>query len=1453
MKECIACLDPSRMRLLLTGDLPPNEIAAAESHLSTCDVCREEMETQVGADDFWDDVRDSLTDPQYDDGGEEANGKNPMRSMLDLLSPSDDPAMLGRFGSYEVAGILGVGGMGVVFKGFDRALNRYVAIKMLLPHLSVSGAARKRFAREAQAAAAVVDDHVMAIHSVSEWQGVPYFVMNYSRGTSLQTRLSNEGPLELCEILRIGMQSAKGLAAAHAQGLVHRDVKPANIFLDEGVERVQLMDFGLARAADDASLTRSGMLAGTPQFMSPEQTRAEKVDQKSDLFSLGSVMYAMCTGRVPFRAESSYAVLRQITDNEPRPIRQINPSIPEWLCKVIDRLMAKDANDRYESAAEVAELLQRCIGHVQQPDEIALPAEIAPQVNSSSKGGLGTWKWIAAAACFAGLIVFAMFAAAKAIPPDIGGVWTGEDWGDVSLIKTESGKYSGDYTGAKKQKSGTIELSWSRREQRYVGQWRADAGQPSGTLSIRLVENEIRGAWNTRRGNTDGKRPRLSDLTWARSVMPASPMQFTDIKANLSQIDKGLSGYYTEHDRFPPSVILTDGKPPHSWRVAILPYIGEQALYDSYRFDEPWDSEHNRSLLTRMPKCYRSPMDKVDSTNTSYFGMVNQNRHVIPFAEFEKTDSKIRYWFPQQQAVPIGLSFFGKHEGVPVSYMLDGPANVIAIVEAQRPVPWTKPADLEFNFEEPASIANTPTWFPDGWYVAYGDGKVDFVRSTMEATQLRNLFSTWESPDSGFTLSEYRKFSPDWNSEKVKNLASPPDVSFVASPKNKADAGKLVARVLGLIGQPESADSMQNLTKHLSSGFKTGFRITGVIDGSLAAEQDLQVEDILLGVERWQTGTVEDIGYAVRHAKLQELEEAKYYIFRNGQTYYGSFDLATVSWEEEKPTSQPLFQGQSLDVWQSRFVNEVDPNAKIEAAIALVSMTDHLSDEDKISTIIGVGKTVMKGGWLTDQRLRVQAFDNACEPSQTNASGWWAAADHVATLQRWRGLLKVSAAILAAIPVDLLTEELVNGAAKGDGATTAFIVNLLQQDMLQDVIRSDAAATKRLLSDLKRDDDVMLRRALFVMRAVFSATSETHRGTLRQELDEAAQELANGKSHVIDYAFAEECFALAGKFRSDPEEERPRMVGELLKVKLFGEPTQTMKDVFLHEWYADKEFVYSQVLLKRLKARTGWCWDSWMKTVVETLGQQRGIDSIQQSNTLIETLKPILPCREANDTWDVGAVAGLLLERLESGLASDYEEDPEFPLQTPADLLALIVLSGEELPELAREEPDPEVNQRLSQLKAVAAEAVDSDHAKRESSVIRGLLQSVPYHTIKTIVESERLPSSTSAMKLIDFTSHVNQDLRFDKDPAPSVDPILLLATLAELTGKSEEQDMRIRRLFQPSNHVETRLFYRHIEDALETEFIVRDIAIKYLVRMRDLAKSDELRNQINELLPPNA
>ena len=187
--------------------------------------------------------------------------------------------------------------------------------------------------------------------------------------------MERDGPLDLKQVLRIGIQTAQGLASAHAQGLVHRDVKPSNILLENGVERVKLTDFGLARAVDDASLTQSGVVAGTPQYMSPEQARGEPVDHRSDLFSLGSVLYFMCAAHAPFRASSTPAVLRRVSDELPRPIREINPDVPVWLAEIIERLHAKAPGDRYGSASELAELLEQVLAAVQR----GLPVSITPR------------------------------------------------------------------------------------------------------------------------------------------------------------------------------------------------------------------------------------------------------------------------------------------------------------------------------------------------------------------------------------------------------------------------------------------------------------------------------------------------------------------------------------------------------------------------------------------------------------------------------------------------------------------------------------------------------------------------------------------------------------------------------------------------------------------------------------------------------------------------------------------------------------------------------------------------------------------------------------------------------------------------------------------------------------------------------------------------------------------
>lgn len=272
--------------------------------------------------------------------------------------------------------------MGVVLKGLDTELNRAVAIKVLSPHLASNAAARQRFAREARAAAAVVHDHVVAIYGIETGCELPYLVMPYVPGASLQRFVEQHGPLDVKDIVRVSMQIAGGLAAAHEQGLVHRDIKPGNVLLQNDLSRVLITDFGLARAVDDASLTRTGLVAGTPHYMSPEQANGAAVDGRSDLFSLGSVMYFMATGRPPFRADAALAVLHHICHKDARPLREVNADIPRPVAQIVSQLLEKEPAKRFRSAGQLRELLAAYLAHLQDPSRHDLPAQLAEHQSS---------------------------------------------------------------------------------------------------------------------------------------------------------------------------------------------------------------------------------------------------------------------------------------------------------------------------------------------------------------------------------------------------------------------------------------------------------------------------------------------------------------------------------------------------------------------------------------------------------------------------------------------------------------------------------------------------------------------------------------------------------------------------------------------------------------------------------------------------------------------------------------------------------------------------------------------------------------------------------------------------------------------------------------------------------------------------------------------------------------
>jgi hypothetical protein len=368
-------------RLPLERLLADDEVAVdpqLTEHVAHCAACQARLAALAGDESWWSTARESLSgsselDWKPDQSWASLSGPTQrtdrgqeITAIKHLLAPASHPELMGRIGRYDVERVIGAGGMGVVLKAHDTELNRPIAVKVLAGHLSHVGAARERFAREGRAAAAVVHEHVVAIYNVETSGEVPFLVMQYVPGRSLQARVDADGPLAVEEILRIGMQAASGLAAAHAQGLVHRDVKPSNILLEESVERAVLTDFGLARTINDASLTHTGFLAGTPHYMSPEQASGAAIDHRSDLFSLGAVLYFMATGHPPFRADGALAVLHRICREPHRPVWQANKDVPDELSDVIDQLLEKKPNHRPPTAADVSATMAQLLSRYQQ-------------------------------------------------------------------------------------------------------------------------------------------------------------------------------------------------------------------------------------------------------------------------------------------------------------------------------------------------------------------------------------------------------------------------------------------------------------------------------------------------------------------------------------------------------------------------------------------------------------------------------------------------------------------------------------------------------------------------------------------------------------------------------------------------------------------------------------------------------------------------------------------------------------------------------------------------------------------------------------------------------------------------------------------------------------------------------------------------------------------------------
>jgi eukaryotic-like serine/threonine-protein kinase len=375
------CPNADVLRGVLDSSLPEPVQAEVIGHLDGCSSCQVKLEQIAGSGSsilqvarqasgeerpedtsaFWPALRrveNEISNPVEALAVTRSDPGETVRTTVqfDFLDPPEDPAYLGSIDRFQMVELVGRGGMGLVFRAYDACLQRTVAVKLLDPLYAKNELARSRFIREARAAAGVAHENVVTIHHVEcvEEKGLSFMVMQFIRGRSLQERLDTGGPLPVRESVRIAAAVASGLAAAHANGLIHRDIKPGNILIEQPSGRVLLTDFGLARLTEDVKLTQTGFVAGTPLYMSPEQARGETVDHRSDLFSLGSVLYAMLTGAPPFPGTAPFAVLKQVTDRRPRSVQDFNPVVPNSLAEVLDRLMDKDPRDRFASADAAA-------------------------------------------------------------------------------------------------------------------------------------------------------------------------------------------------------------------------------------------------------------------------------------------------------------------------------------------------------------------------------------------------------------------------------------------------------------------------------------------------------------------------------------------------------------------------------------------------------------------------------------------------------------------------------------------------------------------------------------------------------------------------------------------------------------------------------------------------------------------------------------------------------------------------------------------------------------------------------------------------------------------------------------------------------------------------------------------------------------------------------------------
>ena len=811
---------PSRDELLeyLVGRLTDQTSQALVEHVESCTSCQAMLATIDDADDTMAALlrRPVAGDPYLEESQcDVAVARAKSVAIRSHEHGRDEPGvgLSGELGDYRLIRRLGRGGMGTVYKALHTKLDRVVAVKVVPKSRLADDRAIARFQREMKAIGRLNHPNIVQAHDAREIDDMPVLIMEYVDGTDLAEVVRRLGPLRASDACELARQTALGLAYAHQHGLVHRDIKPSNIMLTRRGE-VKLLDLGLARfyvgQAAGEEVTGTGQAMGTADYMAPEQVSdSREVDIRADVYSLGCTIYKLLAGHAPFSGPEYKGAFDKMTAHVGKavpPIRDLVPDVPHELVAILDRMLAKDPEDRFARPAELAEVLEPSCAGADLPalaaraeEQKAAPADRSqdvlppggppalpgtPQARPQAAGRRGVRIPVVVAlvvlsflAGFAFGVVIRITKAGKtteiqvpdgskvdigpegqvevtlseaagtgvkqpaaALVPDeqaIQGTWrvlsaldSGREVPDDDLHFTfREGRYTVREEEDELQEAGRYTLDASTIPSRTIDFFRESTGEGKWLGIYELEGDRLRLCLNERGGRptkfaSDPESPsdllielrRVRDAETAVSYVPdprktaREAFLRTGSSSNLKQIGLALHMYHDTYKTFPPTVVRgPDGKTVHSWRVALLPFLNQTKLHDEYRFDEPWDSPHNRGLLNKIPLVYRSPAAPPDSTNSSVFALVGPE------------------------------AALSSEEGVPIREFRDGTSNTILAVEAERAIPWTKPDDIPYDPKKP--VPELGGFYEGGFHVLFGDAAVQFLSKDLDEQSLRALMT----------------------------------------------------------------------------------------------------------------------------------------------------------------------------------------------------------------------------------------------------------------------------------------------------------------------------------------------------------------------------------------------------------------------------------------------------------------------------------------------------------------------------------------------------------------------------------------------------------------------------------------------------------------------------------------------------------------------------------------